>query len=130
MLSDRYVICNTKPFANLHPFFKHCFKCKNRFLKSASYLLILVIRENEFFKSVIRDLLFLLFVNRARDSPTQELREVHPGGASITWILSMVLIRAHGLYLSNDAWSTRYARARTDIDVVNYATLRREQVRE
>jgi len=50
-------------------FFKHPFWYKNRLLKSVSHLLIFVIRENEILISVIRDSLFVPFVNRARDLP-------------------------------------------------------------
>ena len=42
-------------------------KFKNRSLKSVSYFLIFVIRENEILISVNRDPLFFRFVNRARD---------------------------------------------------------------
>ena len=46
------------------------FKFKNRSLKSVSYFLIFVIRENEILISVNRDpLFFFRFVNRARDPP-------------------------------------------------------------
>ena len=54
-------------------FFKHCFYCKNRSLKRVVYLLIFVNRENEMVMSVIRDPLFFLFVNRARDPPCTTL---------------------------------------------------------
>ena len=45
------------------------FKFKNRSLKSVSYFLIFVIRENEILISVNRYPLFFRFVNRARDPP-------------------------------------------------------------
>ena len=54
-------------------FFKHCFWCKNRSLKRVSHSLIFVIWENEIFISVIRDPLFFLSVNRARDPPCTTL---------------------------------------------------------
>ena len=54
-------------------FFKPCFWCKNRSFKRVSYFLIFVIRENEIFISVIRDPLFFLSVNRARDPPCTTL---------------------------------------------------------
>ena len=38
--------------------FKHRFLCKYRLLKRVSYLLIFMIRENEIFRFVIRDVLF------------------------------------------------------------------------
>ena len=50
------------------------FKFKNRSLKSVSYFLIFVIRENEILISVNRDpLFFFRFVNRARDPPCTTL---------------------------------------------------------
>ena len=48
-------------------FFKHSFYRKRRLLKRVPYLFIFVIRENEILIAVIRDSLFFLFVNRARD---------------------------------------------------------------
>ena len=54
-------------------FFKHCFYCKNSSLKRLFYLLIFVNRENEIVMSVIRDPLFFLFVNRARNPPCRTL---------------------------------------------------------
>ena len=50
-------------------FFKHSFYRKRRLLKRVPYLFIFVIRENEILIAVIRDSLFFLFVNRARDPP-------------------------------------------------------------
>ena len=49
------------------------FKFKNRSLKSVSYFLIFVIRENEILIFVNRDPLFFRFVNRARDPPCRTL---------------------------------------------------------
>ena len=40
-------------------------------IKRVFYLLIFVIQENEIVISVIRDPLFFLFVNRARDPPVR-----------------------------------------------------------
>ena len=54
-------------------FFKHCFYCKNRSLKRVFYLLFFVNRENEIVMSVIRDPLYFLFVNHARDPPCTTL---------------------------------------------------------
>ena len=54
-------------------FFKHSFYRKRRLLKRVPYLFIFVIRENEILIAVIRDSLFFLFVNRARDSPCTTL---------------------------------------------------------
>ena len=48
-------------------FFKHSFCRKRRLLKRVPYLFIFVIRENEILIAVIRDSLFFLFVNCARD---------------------------------------------------------------
>ena len=42
-------------------------------LKRVPYLFIFVIRENEILIAVIRDSLFFLFVNRARDPPCTTL---------------------------------------------------------
>ena len=50
-------------------FFKHSFYRKRRLLKRVPYLFIFVIRENEILIAVIRDSLFFLFGNRARDPP-------------------------------------------------------------
>ena len=52
-------------------FFKHSFYRKRRLLKRVPYLFIFVIRENEILIAVIRDSLFFLFVNRARDPPVR-----------------------------------------------------------
>ena len=57
-------------------FFKHSFYRKRRLLKRVPYLFIFVIRENEILIAVIRDSLFFLFVNRARDPPCTTLTEV------------------------------------------------------
>ena len=57
-------------------FFKHCFYCKNRSLKRVFYLLIFVNLENKIVMSVIRDPLFFLFMNHARDPPSTTLCKV------------------------------------------------------
>ena len=54
-------------------FFKHFFYRKRRFLKRVPCLFVFVIRENEILISVIRDSLFFLCVNLARDQPLPPL---------------------------------------------------------
>ena len=54
-------------------FFKHCFTLYEQVIKKSILLLIFVNRENEIVMSVIRDPLFCLFVNRARDPPCTTL---------------------------------------------------------
>ena len=54
-------------------FFKDSFYRKRRLLKRVPYLFIFVIRENEILIAVIRDSLFFLFVNRAREPPCTTL---------------------------------------------------------
>ena len=58
-------------------FFKHSFYRKRRLLKRVPYyLFIFVIRKNEILIAVIRDSLFFLFVNRARDPPVRPSKKV------------------------------------------------------
>ena len=76
----RYVICNTWPFAVLLSWNTVSSVRTGYFEYRVSYSHIFVIRENETFISVIRDLLYFLFVNHARDSPLYD--------PLITWLLS------------------------------------------
>ena len=64
-------------------FFKHSFYRKRWLLQRVPYLFIFVIRENEILIAVIRDSLFLLFVNRARDPPCTTLNKFQVEQAGI-----------------------------------------------
>ena len=68
-LGMRFPISSLYLAFNDFAFFKHSFYRKRRLLKRVPYLFIFVIRENEILIAVIRDSLFFLFVNRARDPP-------------------------------------------------------------
>ena len=59
-------------------FFKHSFYHQRRLLQRVPYLFIFVIQENEILIAVIRDSLFFLFVNRARDPPCTTLQKQFP----------------------------------------------------
>ena len=73
-------------------FFKHSFYRKRRLLKRVPYLFIFVMWENEILIAVIRDSLFFLFVNRARDSDDSDVtyckrRSYSSGGETMDEII-------------------------------------------